>query len=85
MNLDDIARAAIAKAKGESKMTEQIEENVVEGQVQSPSQIARLFTNLDALLDFAKYARPAAFTVQSGVDENGKAVWQIVYHTQNRG
>ena len=65
-------------------MTEQIEENVVEGQVQSPSQIARLFTNLDALLDFAKYARPAAFTVQSGVDENGKMVWQIVYHTQNR-
>lgn len=66
-------------------MTEQIEENVVEGYVQNPSQIARLFTNLDALLDFAKYARPAAFTVQSGVDENGKMVWQIVYHTQNRG
>lgn len=66
-------------------MLEQIEENVVDGQVQSPSQIARLFNNLDALLDFAKYARPAAFTVQSGVDENGKAVWQIVYHTQNRG
>jgi len=66
-------------------MTEQIEENFVEGQVQTPSQIARLFTNLDALLDFAKYARPAAFTVQSGVDEDGKAVWQIVYHAQNRG
>lgn len=66
-------------------MTEQVEENIVEGQVQSPSQIARLFTNLDALLDFAKYARPAAFTVQSGVDESSKAVWQIVYHTQNRG
>ena len=66
-------------------MTEQVEESVVEGQVQTPSQIARLFTNLDALLDFAKYARPAAFTVQSGVDENGRAVWQIVYHTQNRG
>lgn len=66
-------------------MIEQIEENVVEGCVQNPSQIARLFTNLDALLDFAKYARPAAFTVQSGVDEDGKAVWQIVYHTQNRG
>lgn len=65
-------------------MTEQIEENVVEGCVHNPSQIARLFTNLDALLDFAKYARPAAFTVQSGVDESGKAVWQIVYHTQNR-
>ena len=65
-------------------MTEQIEERIVEGQVQSPSQIARLFTNLDALLDFAKWARPAAFTVQSGVDEGGKAVWQIVYHTQNR-
>ena len=66
-------------------MTEQMEENIVEGQVQSPSQIARLFTNLDALLDFAKYTRPAAFTVQSGVDENGKMVWQIVYHAQNRG
>ena len=66
-------------------MTEQIEENIVEGQVQSPSQIARLFTNLDALLDFAKWTRPAAFTVQSGVDEDGKAVWQIVYHAQNRG
>lgn len=66
-------------------MTEQIEENIMEAQVQTPSQIARLFTNLDALLDFAKYARPAAFTVQSGVDENGKVVWQIVYHTQNRG
>lgn len=66
-------------------MTEQIEENVAEGQVQTPSQIARLFTNLDALLDFAKYARPAAFTVQSGVDEDGKMVWQIVYHAQNRG
>ena len=65
-------------------MTAQIEENVVEGQVQTPSQIARLFANLDALLDFAKYTRPAAFTVQSGVDESGKAVWQIVYHTQNR-
>ena len=65
-------------------MTEQVEENVVEGQVQSPSQIARLFTNLDALLDFAKYTRPAAFTVQSGVDEDGKMVWLIVYHTQNR-
>jgi len=66
-------------------MTEQIEENIIEGQVQTPSQIARLFTNLDALLDFAKYARPAAFTAQSGADEDGKAVWQIVYHTQNRG
>ena len=66
-------------------MTEQIEESVVEGQVQTPSQIARLFTNLDALLDFAKWARPAAFTVQSGVDEDGRAVWQIVYHAQNRG
>ena len=66
-------------------MTEQIEDSVVEGQVQTPSQIARLFTNLDALLDFAKWARPAAFTVQSGVDENGKMVWQIVYHAQNRG
>lgn len=66
-------------------MTEQIEENIIDGQVQTPSQIARLFTNLDALLDFAKYARPAAFTVQSGVDESGKVVWQIVYHAQNRG
>ena len=66
-------------------MTEQIEASVVEGQVQTPSQIARLFTNLDALLDFAKWTRPAAFTVQSGVDENGKMVWQIVYHAQNRG
>lgn len=66
-------------------MTEQIEENIIDGQVQTPSQIARLFTNLDALLDFAKYARPAAFTVQSGVDENGKMVWQIVHHAQNRG
>lgn len=55
-------------------MTEQIEENIIDGQVQTPSQIARLFTNLDALLDFAKYARPAAFTVQSGVDEDGKMV-----------
>ena len=66
-------------------MTAKIEESVVEGCVQNPSQIARLFTNLDALLDFAKWTRPAAFTVQSGVDEDGKAVWQIVYHTQNRG
>ena len=66
-------------------MTEEIEENIMEGQIQSPSQIARLFTNLDALLDFAKWTRPAAFTVQSGVDENGKMVWQIVYHAQNRG
>jgi len=66
-------------------MTEQIEENIVEGYVQTPSQIARLFNNLDALLDFAKWTRPAAFTVQSGVDESGKAVWQIIYHTRNRG
>jgi len=42
-------------------MTQQIEENVVEGQVQSPSQIARLFTNLDALLDFAKMGTPCCF------------------------
>lgn len=65
-------------------MTEQIEESVVEGHVQAPSQVARLFTNLDALLDFAKWTRPAAFTAQSAEDENGKAVWQIIYHTQNR-
>lgn len=28
-------------------MTQQIEDSIVEGQVQTPSQIARLFTNLD--------------------------------------
>jgi len=66
-------------------MTDVIEnQKEVEGEIQSPNEIIRQFKTFDAAIDFAKWARPAAFTVQSGVDEGGKAVWQIIYHTQNR-
>lgn len=52
----------------------------IEGEVQSPQQRQKLFKNLDAALDYLKFSRPAAFSVESGVVYGGtEVVWRVNY------
>lgn len=65
-------------------MTEQIEQQEIpplEGIIQSPSQMQRLFKTRDAALDFAKFMREGDVLVQGGVVD-GKKVWQLTYHRE---
>jgi len=65
-------------------MTEQIEQQdeeipPLEGIIQSPSQMHRLFKTRDAALDFAKFMREGDVLVQCGVVD-GEEVWQLTYN-----
>lgn len=68
-------------------MTEQIEQQdeellpPLEGIVQSPSQMQRLFKTRDAALDFAKFMRDGDVLIQGGMVD-GKKVWQLTYHRE---
>lgn len=57
-------------------MTEQIEERIIE--VQSPSQMQRLFKTRDAALNFAKFICEGDVLIQGGMVD-GKKVWQLTY------
>lgn len=62
------------------KIVKQDEEiPVVEGIIQSPSQMQRLFKTRDAALDFAKFMREGDVLVRCGmIDE--EEVWQLTYN-----
>lgn len=62
-------------------MTEQIEHQVppLEGILQSPSQMQRLFKTRDAALDFAKFMREGDVLIRGGMVD-GKQVWQLTYN-----
>lgn len=65
-------------------MTEQIEHQdeeipTLEGIIQSPSQMHRLFRTRDAALDFAKFIREGDVLVQGGVVD-GKKMWKLTYN-----
>lgn len=51
----------------------------LEGIIQSPSQMQRIFKTRDAALDFAKFMREGDVLVQGGVVD-GKKVWQLTYN-----
>lgn len=57
-------------------MTEQ-NENILEGQIEIPDNKKHLFMNLDAALDFLKWARPSNFQVVTGYAQDGKYVIQL--------
>ena len=58
-------------------MTERIEQDAIEGQVEIPDNKKHLFKNLDAALDFLKWARPKQFQVVTGYAQDGKYVVQV--------
>lgn len=65
-------------------MTEQIEHKdeeipPLEGIIQSPSQMQRLFKTRDAALDFAKFIREGDVLIQRGM-VGGEEVWQLTYN-----
>ena len=65
-------------------MTEQIkhqdeEITPLEGTIESPSQMQRLFKTRDAALDFAKDIREGDVLLRGGVVD-GKQVWQLTYN-----
>lgn len=63
-------------------MTEQIEqqdEGALEGIIQSPSQMQRLFRTRDAALDFAKFIREGDVLVKCVVVDE-EEVWQLTYN-----
>jgi len=65
-------------------MTEQIEQQdeeipPLEGIIQSPSQMHRLFKTRDAALDFAKFMREGDVLVRCGMVDDEK-VWQLTYN-----
>ena len=67
-------------------MTEQIEHQEIEyqappleGILQSPSQMQRLFRTRDAALDFAKFMGEGDVLIQCGMVD-GKEVWQLTYN-----
>ena len=65
-------------------MSEQIEHQddeipPLEGIIQSPSQMQRLFRTRDAALDFAKFMREGDVLIQCGVVDGAK-VWQLTYN-----
>lgn len=65
-------------------MTEQIvhqddEIPPLEGVIQSPYQMQRLFKTRDAALDFAKVIREGDVLLQSGMLD-GERVWQLTYN-----
>lgn len=69
-------------------MTEQIEHQdeeipPLEGIIQSPSQMQRLFKTRDAALDFAKFMREGDVLIQGGMVD-GKKVWQLTYHREQQ-
>ena len=64
-----------------SKEIEHQDEEIppLEGIIQSPSQMQRLFKTRDAALDFAKFMREGDVLIQGGVVD-GKRVWQLTYN-----
>ena len=63
-------------------MTEQIEQqgaDVLEGTLQHPSQMHRLFKTREAALDFAKFMREGDVLIQCGV-VGEEEVWQLTYN-----
>lgn len=66
-------------------MTEQIQQQVeetlppLEGTLQSPSTMHRLFRTRDAALDFAKFMREGDVLIQR-VIADGKKMWQLTYN-----
>lgn len=63
-------------------MTEKIEQQELpplEGIIQSPSQMQRLFKTRDAALDFAKFMREGDVLIQGGMAD-GKKMWQLTYN-----
>lgn len=63
-------------------MTEKIEQHEIpplEGIIQSPSQMQRLFKTRDAALDFAKFMREGDVLIQSGMAD-GKKMWKLTYN-----
>lgn len=65
-------------------MTEKIEQQdeeipSLEGIIQSPSQMHRLFRTRDAALDFAKFMREGDILIQGGM-QDGKKMWQLTYN-----
>lgn len=66
-------------------MTEQLENNSNEhliGDVQTPTERAHLFTNIDALTDFVKVFKIYQFNVRYGQDAKGQMVFQLVYRSE---
>jgi len=64
-----------------SKEIEHQDEEIppLEGIIQSPSQMQRLFKTRDAALDFAKFMREGDVLIQGGVVD-GMKVWQLTYN-----
>lgn len=62
-------------------MTEQIEHQAppLEGIIQSPLQMHRLFKTRDAALDFAKFVCEGDVLIQGGVVD-GQKVWLLTYN-----
>jgi len=62
------------------KIVKQDEEiPVLEGIIQSPSQMQRLFKTRDAALDFAKFMREGDVLIRCGMID-GVKVWQLTYN-----
>lgn len=62
-------------------MTEQIEHQAppLEGIIQSPLQMQRLFKTRDAALDFAKFVCEGDVLIRSGM-VGEKKMWQLTYN-----
>ena len=52
------------------------------GDVQTPTERAHIFTNIDALTDFVKVFKIYQFNVRYGQDASGRMAFQLVYRSE---